>query len=280
LTAITLAISQPTTMSSRAIADLVEKRHDNVKRTIDTLIEQGVIVQPQFEDEQSNDAMGRPRITQVYHLDKRSSLIVVAQLCPEFTARIVDRWQQLEEQAAIGFAIPQNLPDALRLAADLADENAKLKAQLDAKPLQINNTTSLRAADLLTKTVRAFRDGGMPKPVALGLALDEVHRQTGVRMLPDYEQHKHPSPNTIMAKMIRTIKRSRTFAKTEKNANWAKVLRMGYMPHSMLLKYMHLNIADLKLLIDKAVSDGVVTSTTGTEYGFNGIVYSMVGEVA
>jgi len=32
------------------------------------------------------------------------------------------------------------LPDALRLAADLADENAKLKAQLDAKPLQINNT--------------------------------------------------------------------------------------------------------------------------------------------
>lgn len=44
--------------------------------------------------------MGRPRATQVYQLGKRDSLIVVAQLCPEFTARIVDRWQELEAQAA------------------------------------------------------------------------------------------------------------------------------------------------------------------------------------
>lgn len=29
-------------------------------------------------------------------LNKRDSLIVVAQNCPEFTARIIDRWQELE----------------------------------------------------------------------------------------------------------------------------------------------------------------------------------------
>lgn len=29
---------------------------------------------------------------------KRDSLIVVAQLCPEFTGAIVDRWLELEEQ--------------------------------------------------------------------------------------------------------------------------------------------------------------------------------------
>lgn len=92
-----LAHFNPTsmTMSSREIAELVEARHDNVKRTIDTLVEKGVIPFPQTEEKPT---AGRPSLE--YRLDKRSSLIVVAQLCPEFTARIVDRWQQLEAQAA------------------------------------------------------------------------------------------------------------------------------------------------------------------------------------
>ena len=38
------------TMSSREIAELVEKRHDNVKRTIETLLERGVIASPQIEE--------------------------------------------------------------------------------------------------------------------------------------------------------------------------------------------------------------------------------------
>ena len=58
------------TMSSREIAELVEKRHDNVKRTIDTLVAQGVIGAPQIEDEQEPDVCGRPRVTKVYRLVK------------------------------------------------------------------------------------------------------------------------------------------------------------------------------------------------------------------
>ena len=87
-------------MTSLEIAELVEKRHDNVKRTIETLVNTSVIVQPQIEDEQSTDKMGRTRTTQVYvftgEQGKRDSIIVVAQLCPEFTARLVDRWAELE----------------------------------------------------------------------------------------------------------------------------------------------------------------------------------------
>lgn len=41
---------QPLTMSSREIAELCDKRHDNVKRTIETLADQGVIARPQIED--------------------------------------------------------------------------------------------------------------------------------------------------------------------------------------------------------------------------------------
>ncbi len=87
------------TMSSREIAELVEKRHDNVKRTIETLWERGV-VHPQTEDEQSKDALGRSRTEKVLRVSKRDSYVIVAQLSPEFTARLVDRWQVLESTAA------------------------------------------------------------------------------------------------------------------------------------------------------------------------------------
>lgn len=86
------------TMTSREIAELVEQRHDNVKRTMETLGEKGVISLPQIE-EVSNTGPG-PKTIGVYRVGKRDSLIVVAQLCPEFTARIVDRWQELEAQAS------------------------------------------------------------------------------------------------------------------------------------------------------------------------------------
>ncbi|KDP84209.1 DNA-binding protein [Cupriavidus sp. SK-3] len=114
------------TMSSREIAELVEKRHDNVKRTIETLAERGVIAFPQSEEKAT---AGRPVVE--YQVGKRDSFVLVAQLSPEFTARLVDRWQELEGRAAAPqFAIPQTLSEALRLAADLSDKNAELSAKV------------------------------------------------------------------------------------------------------------------------------------------------------
>ena len=119
-------------MTSLEISELVEKRHDNVKRTIEALAVSGVIVRPQIEDEQSTDAMGRPRQTSVYLLDKRSSLIVVAQLSPEFTARVVDRWQELEAQAiSQPFKLPSTFAEALRALADESEKTAALQKQIE-----------------------------------------------------------------------------------------------------------------------------------------------------
>ena len=80
-------------MTSREIAELTGKRHDSVKRTVESCVEKGVFDIPQIAG--YLDSVGRSGQKE-YHLDKRSSIIVVAQLCPEFTARIVDRWQELE----------------------------------------------------------------------------------------------------------------------------------------------------------------------------------------
>ncbi|VXA55292.1 conserved hypothetical protein [Acinetobacter proteolyticus] len=113
-------------MTSLEIAELVEKRHDNVKRTIEMLVNTSVIVQPQIEDEQSTDKMGRTRTTQVYvftgEQGKRDSIIVVAQLCPEFTARLVDRWQELEHQVAGNMITIPNFSDPVEAARAWADQ--------------------------------------------------------------------------------------------------------------------------------------------------------------
>lgn len=127
--------SAPVTMTSMEIAELVGSRHDKVKQSIERLVERGVIVQPPLGDEQGNDAMGRPRTTQVYRFSgdqgKRDSYVVVAQLSPEFTGRLVDRWRDLEGQLANKqFAVPQTLPEALRLAADLAEQKHKAELAL------------------------------------------------------------------------------------------------------------------------------------------------------
>jgi len=118
-----------TTMSSREIADLVEKRHDNVLRTVETLAARGTITLPQFE-EVSSDGPG-PRAIGQYRIGKRDSYVVVAQLSPEFTARLVDRWQELEAQA-VALALPQSFAEALRLAADQLDVIAAQAEQLAA----------------------------------------------------------------------------------------------------------------------------------------------------
>lgn len=114
------------TMTSREIADLVDSRHDSVKRTIERLSESGVIVRPPLVDEHREDQIGRTRVESVYIIGKRDSYVVVAQLCPEFTARLVDRWQELEAQ----FKVPTTLSEALRLAADQADTIEAQKAKL------------------------------------------------------------------------------------------------------------------------------------------------------
>ncbi|WOE40077.1 phage antirepressor KilAC domain-containing protein [Acinetobacter chinensis] len=131
------------TMTSLEMAELVEKRHDNVKRTIEMLVKSSVIVQPQIEDEQSTDKMGRTRTTQVYvftgEQGKRDSIIVVAQLCPEFTARLVDRWQELEAQViqpVFDISNPYHLLQAIETQAkqniELTEKVEKLEPKAQA----------------------------------------------------------------------------------------------------------------------------------------------------
>lgn len=105
------------TMTSMEISDLVNSRHDSVKRTIERLYKSGAISQPPtvFGDKSGNG------VTPTHYLiGKRDSYVIVAQLSPEFTAALVDRWQELE--SSNHQAIPKSFAEALRLAANQAAE--------------------------------------------------------------------------------------------------------------------------------------------------------------
>ena len=107
--------NQVLTMSHYQIAELVLSRPDSVKRTMERLSERGVI--------ELTPVVGVNHLGQKvneYHVDKRNSYIVVAQLSPEFTALLVDRWQELEQKQPP--RLPRTFAEALQLAADQAKQ--------------------------------------------------------------------------------------------------------------------------------------------------------------
>lgn len=124
--------NQIASMTSQEIADLVQARHDNVKTSIERLIASAVIVQPAMKDEQTFDALGRSRTTQVYVFEgeqgKRDSTIVVAQLSPQFTAKLVDRWIELEQATQI--KLPSTYKEALLALVVAEEEKEQLELQV------------------------------------------------------------------------------------------------------------------------------------------------------
>ena len=172
------------TMSSREIADLLESRHDSVKRTIERLQDKGLIqLTPMVE---VKNHLGQ--VVTEYQLIKRDTYVVVAQLSPEFTARLVDRWQELENQQMP--QIPQTLSEALRLAADQAEqierqnlliEQQRPKVEFVQRYVEAGTTKSLR------ETAKILR---VPERAMIDCLVDDglLFRQSG-NLLPYQKYH-------------------------------------------------------------------------------------------
>lgn len=155
----------PISMSSREIAELTGSRHDKVKQSVERLAAKGVIVQPPLGDEPGLDALGRPRTTQTYLFTgskgKRDAIVVVAQLSPEFTGALVDRWEELERQAAQP-QLPANQPPyRFRVSTGRPELDHQLNLiQAVSERLPINN--EVRAAML----VQFLREHNVPLNIA------------------------------------------------------------------------------------------------------------------
>lgn len=97
------------TNKSVEIARLAGKRPDNVKRTMDSLRDKRLIAVTQIE-EQYTTTQGNTGNRSTYHVNQRDSYVVMAQVSPEFTARLVDRWQELENKAQQAQQTQQAIP--------------------------------------------------------------------------------------------------------------------------------------------------------------------------
>ena len=164
-----LTQSTDTKMTSQQIADLVGSRHDTVKKSIERMIGRGVISKPPMAD---GIKAANGVATQVYIFSgeqgRLDSIVVVAQLSPEFTAALVKRWDELERGAALAIQIPQSFADALQLAADQAKQLELAAPKVSAYDKLIESThlksvgdvaksIGLRSAQALNKKLEAVR---------------------------------------------------------------------------------------------------------------------------
>ena len=121
------------TMSTREIADLIEKQHSNIKISAERLASTGVIGTLATQEFVHNG-----NTYTEYLLNKRDSLILVAQNCPQFTARIVDRWQELEEAQTSNALVLPNFEDpaeaAIAWALQYKEKQLALQQLEVAKP--------------------------------------------------------------------------------------------------------------------------------------------------
>ena len=83
------------TMSSREIAELTGKRHDNVLRDIKILIEQGAIDRLSFEAISYKDSYGREQTA--YELNFDATMTLVTGYNAVLRAKVIRRWRELEE---------------------------------------------------------------------------------------------------------------------------------------------------------------------------------------
>lgn len=132
------------TMTSREIADLVESRHDSVKRTIDRLADAGAISRPPLVD---GEKAGNNMVEKVYQVGKRDSYVIVAQLSPEFTARLVDRWQELEQRIADALPDFTNPAAAARAWAEQFEAREVLESKVAADAPKVAFAEAVRAID-------------------------------------------------------------------------------------------------------------------------------------
>ncbi len=94
----TIPVSKSLRMTSREIAELTGKRHDHVLRDIDNIIKSTAPnLGASIKSTTYIDSKGEER--RQYELDFRASMLVINGYNDNLRLRVIDRWQELEEQA-------------------------------------------------------------------------------------------------------------------------------------------------------------------------------------
>jgi Rha family phage regulatory protein len=164
-------------MSSKEIADLTGKRHDNVLaaiREMEPAWEK--VTHLKFKASEYTDSTGRK--LPMYQLNKTECLYVATKFNDEARAKLVIRWEQLETEK---HKLPQTFSEALMLAAQQAEQLELQQKQLrEAAPKVEYHDSVLQSVSTYTMT-QVAKELGM-SAVALEKKLHEggiMFRQSG-----------------------------------------------------------------------------------------------------
>jgi len=139
-----VAPSNTVTMSSREIAELTGKQHKDVIRDVrvmrKALLDDGADLRHLRE---VKDGRG---YTAEFHLDRVLTETLLTGYSIPLRHRVVTRLSELENVSRHAVTIPQSLPEALRLAADLADKNGELQRVITEQAPKIAAINRLAAA--------------------------------------------------------------------------------------------------------------------------------------
>lgn len=163
-------IDNSVTMTSSEIAQLVGSRHDKVKQSIERLVERGVISLPPVGEVKIQRAR-RVEVSDAYIFSgekgKRDSIVVVAQLSPEFTANLVDRWQELERKLQVN---AQTKIDRQHARLESPELTNALKAQREAKGKEVAPHTFSNDYNMMNRIVLGLSSAHFRKEHEIGKA--------------------------------------------------------------------------------------------------------------
>ena len=168
----------PLTMSSREIAELTGKRHDNVMALCRSMRDMGVCPEIQ-ETPYINEQNGQTYLE--CQLTKRDSLVLIARISPEFTARVVDRWQELEAGAKPAeltrmdiLQIAMQAEQERLIAVAQRDEAIRTKAEISRK----REATAMATASAKSKEVAKLQyELGRNQQHATVIAVEKATKQ-------------------------------------------------------------------------------------------------------
>ncbi|EHI0380192.1 DNA-binding protein [Escherichia coli] len=182
-------------MTSVEIAELVGSRPDSVKRTIETLAKKGIIQFPQTVEIENKQSLGPRRFSSAYVFEgergKRDSIIVVAQLCPEFTARLVDRWCELEEQ----IRKPMSEIEMVAAMALEAVRQQKRITQVEEKVSHVAETVE----QIKKGTIREGYAGYRQLKAKTGLSDDKCRNLVNAYQIPT-DTHEFMTPDGLLSR--------------------------------------------------------------------------------
>ncbi len=182
----TLVNFNTASMTSLEIAELVKTEHRNVKLSIERLMEKGVIRHSPMTNIEKINNLGFSIQVGIYVFEgeqgKLDSITVVAQLCPEFTAALVKRWYELENQK------PKELSRLEILQMALQAEEEKQALQIEVAELK----PKAQALETIANTEGTYNIRECAKTIGIGerklvsLLIDKkwVYREESGRLQP------------------------------------------------------------------------------------------------